>query len=197
MQKIAIFPGSFDPFTIGHESVVNRSLSLFDKIIIMIGYNANKKSFFSIEKRVKWINQVFQNVEKIEVKIHDEILAKKYEQRLQVKTNQVLRDAGFIIFQENKSAANYLLEFTVSIIDTASASIPYSNRTSYKANLNYSVHIKDILIEHDKTVVHIIPESAEGVSGIDFSSITKAINDAYLKFEKELPGIFEKMLKEI
>lgn len=71
MQKIAIFPGSFDPFTIGHESIVNRALSLFDKIIIMIGYNANKKSFFPIEKRVKWINQVFQNIEKIEVRIHD------------------------------------------------------------------------------------------------------------------------------
>lgn len=71
MEKIAIFPGSFDPFTIGHESIVNRSLSLFDKIIIMIGYNANKSSFFPIEKRVKWINQVFKNVEKVEVKTHD------------------------------------------------------------------------------------------------------------------------------
>ena len=71
MEKIAIFPGSFDPFTIGHESVVNRAISMFDKIIIMIGYNANKKSFFPIEKRVRWINQVFQNVEKVEVRIHD------------------------------------------------------------------------------------------------------------------------------
>lgn len=71
MEKIAVFPGSFDPFTIGHESIVNRAVSMFDKIIIMIGYNANKKSFFPIEKRVKWINQVFQNVEKVEVRIHD------------------------------------------------------------------------------------------------------------------------------
>ena len=71
MQKIAIFPGSFDPFTVGHESIVNRALSLFDKIIIMIGYNANKKSFFPIEKRIKWINQVFENVEKVEVRLHD------------------------------------------------------------------------------------------------------------------------------
>lgn len=71
MERIAIFPGSFDPFTIGHESIVNRSLSLFDKIIIMIGYNANKKSFFPIEKRIKWINQIFQDVEKVEVRLHD------------------------------------------------------------------------------------------------------------------------------
>lgn len=71
MQKIAIFPGSFDPFTIGHESVVNRAVSMFDKIIIMIGFNANKKSFFPIEKRIKWINQVFKDVHKVEVRLHD------------------------------------------------------------------------------------------------------------------------------
>jgi pantetheine-phosphate adenylyltransferase len=71
MQKIAIFPGSFDPFTVGHESVVNRAVSMFDKIIVMIGYNANKKSFFPIEKRIKWINQVFKDVDKVEVRLHE------------------------------------------------------------------------------------------------------------------------------
>lgn len=71
MQKIAIFPGSFDPFHIGHESIVRRAIPLFDKIIIMIGYNANKKSFFSVEQRMKWINQIFSNVEKVEVRSHN------------------------------------------------------------------------------------------------------------------------------
>lgn len=71
MQKIAIFPGSFDPFTVGHESIVNRAVSMFDKIIVMIGYNANKKSFFPIEMRIKWINQVFKDIDKVEVRLHD------------------------------------------------------------------------------------------------------------------------------
>jgi pantetheine-phosphate adenylyltransferase len=71
MSKIAIFPGSFDPFTIGHESVVNRAISLFDKIYIMIGYNANKKSFFSIEKRLKWIKQIFDKNPKVEVRVYE------------------------------------------------------------------------------------------------------------------------------
>ncbi len=65
MQKIAIFPGSFDPFTIGHESVVRRALSLFDHIIIGIGYNTQKKGFFSVEKRLEWINLLFQDEPKI------------------------------------------------------------------------------------------------------------------------------------
>jgi pantetheine-phosphate adenylyltransferase len=71
MEKIAIFPGSFDPFTIGHESIVQRAIPLFDKIYIMIGHNANKESFFSIEKRLKWINQVFKNEKSIEVRLHE------------------------------------------------------------------------------------------------------------------------------
>lgn len=71
MDRIAIFPGSFDPFTIGHESIVQRALPMFDKIVIMIGYNANKKSFFPIEKRMKWINQIFKDEPKIEVQIHE------------------------------------------------------------------------------------------------------------------------------
>jgi pantetheine-phosphate adenylyltransferase len=71
MDKIAIFPGSFDPFTIGHESIVRRAIPMFDEIYIMIGNNANKQSFFSVEKRMKWINQVFKNEEKVKVRVHE------------------------------------------------------------------------------------------------------------------------------
>lgn len=71
MDKIAIFPGSFDPFTIGHESIVRRAVPMFDKIYIMIGNNANKQSFFTVEKRMKWINQVFKNEDKVEVRVHE------------------------------------------------------------------------------------------------------------------------------
>jgi len=71
MNRIAIFPGSFDPFTIGHESIVKRAIPMFDKIIIMIGFNANKKSFFTIEQRQKWINQVFENETKVDVEVYE------------------------------------------------------------------------------------------------------------------------------
>ncbi|MDQ1769777.1 pantetheine-phosphate adenylyltransferase [Labilibaculum sp. A4] len=67
MERIAIFPGSFDPFTVGHESIVTRALPLFDKIIICIGYNSEKKQFFPIEKRIQWIKEAFANNPKIEV----------------------------------------------------------------------------------------------------------------------------------
>ncbi|MFA8434446.1 MAG: pantetheine-phosphate adenylyltransferase [Marinifilaceae bacterium] len=67
MERIAIFPGSFDPFTVGHESIVRRGLPLFDKIIIAIGYNSDKKQFFPIEKRIQWIKEIFKDEPKIEV----------------------------------------------------------------------------------------------------------------------------------
>ncbi len=71
MEKIAIFPGSFDPFTVGHESIVRRATLLFDKIIIMIGHNSNKKSFFPLEKRIRWINTVFADDSRITVDVHE------------------------------------------------------------------------------------------------------------------------------
>ena len=70
-KKIAIFPGSFDPFTIGHESVVKRALPLFDEIYIAIGYNSTKKGFVPIETREKWIEKVFQNIEAVKVEVYE------------------------------------------------------------------------------------------------------------------------------
>ena len=67
MDKIAVFPGSFDPITKGHESVLKRALPLFDKLYIAIGINADKKDFFPIEKRMEWINQVFKDYSTVEV----------------------------------------------------------------------------------------------------------------------------------
>lgn len=71
MDRAAIFPGSFDPFTVGHESIVRRALPLFDRIIIMVGYNINKKSFFPPEKRKEWIDRIFKEEPKISVEIFD------------------------------------------------------------------------------------------------------------------------------
>ena len=67
MGRIAVFPGSFDPFTIGHEAVVKRALPLFDKIIIAVGVNTLKNSLFSAENRVRMIKTVFRDEPKVEV----------------------------------------------------------------------------------------------------------------------------------
>lgn len=66
-KRIALFPGSFDPFTIGHESIVRRAIPLFDKIIIAVGKNTNKDDFFPLDKRMEWIKKVFNDKAKVEV----------------------------------------------------------------------------------------------------------------------------------
>jgi len=67
MKKTAVFPGSFDPFTVGHEEIVLRALPLFDRIIIAVGENSEKKNLFSIEKRLAMISKVFEGESRIEV----------------------------------------------------------------------------------------------------------------------------------
>ena len=67
MATIAIFPGSFDPFTIGHSSIVERALPLFDEIVIAIGVNDSKRSMFSVETRIKSISELYINEPKVRV----------------------------------------------------------------------------------------------------------------------------------
>ncbi len=65
MQKIAVFPGSFDPFTVGHENIVLRALDLFDQIIIAIGIHSTKKPLLKIESRVAMVNEVFKSNDQV------------------------------------------------------------------------------------------------------------------------------------
>ena len=67
MQRICLFPGTFDPITKGHVDVINRSVSLFDKLIIGIGINSSKEPMFSVEQRCDWIREIFKNEPRVEV----------------------------------------------------------------------------------------------------------------------------------
>lgn len=82
MTKIAIFPGSFDPFTKGHHDVVNRSLNIFDKVIIGIGYNSSKKNrHFDIDMMVKKIKETYVHNNNVDVLVYNELtstFAKKH-----------------------------------------------------------------------------------------------------------------------
>lgn len=73
-KHIAIFPGSFDPITKGHESVVLRALPLFDEIIIAIGENTAKKEFFPLQQRLEWIEKTFENNPKVKVESFSSLL---------------------------------------------------------------------------------------------------------------------------
>jgi pantetheine-phosphate adenylyltransferase len=67
MKRIAVFPGSFDPITTGHQEIINRGLLLFDEVIVGIGVNSSKRYFFPIEKRMEWIGKVFADENRIKI----------------------------------------------------------------------------------------------------------------------------------
>lgn len=67
MEKICLFPGTFDPMTLGHVDVIKRTIPMFDKLIIAIGVNANKTPMFTVEQRTEWIQEIFKEYPTVEV----------------------------------------------------------------------------------------------------------------------------------
>ena len=89
MKKIAVFPGSFDPFTMGHHDIVLRSLNLFDEVIIGIGYNSAKNSrYFDIEIMVSKIKGVYEGESRVKVVVYNDLtstLAKQLDAKFLVR----------------------------------------------------------------------------------------------------------------
>ncbi len=71
MERICLFPGTFDPITVGHLDIIYRSLDLFDKLYIGIGRNANKEPMFSEDQRIEWIQEIFKNEPRVECVVYD------------------------------------------------------------------------------------------------------------------------------
>ena len=126
MKKTAIFPGSFDPITIGHESIIKRALPLFDEIIIAVGINSEKKCFFPLVKREAWIKQVFSAESKIKVKSYEGLtvdFCKKENANYILRGLRTSADFEFerAIAQMNKSMADNIE--TIFILTTPETSM--------------------------------------------------------------------------
>ena len=75
-QRICLFPGTFDPVTLGHIDIINRSLPLFDKVIVGIGINAAKDPMFSAEQRKQWFEEIYKDEPKVEAVTYDGLTIK-------------------------------------------------------------------------------------------------------------------------
>ncbi|HNA01600.1 MAG TPA: pantetheine-phosphate adenylyltransferase [Ferruginibacter sp.] len=71
MKRICLFPGTFDPLTLGHTDIIERALPLFDKLVIGIGRNSNKKPMFSEKQRLKWIKEIYKGNPKVDAIAYD------------------------------------------------------------------------------------------------------------------------------
>lgn len=103
-MRIALFPGTFDPVTFGHLDIIERSLSLFDKLFIGIGTNANKLPMFSPEQRILWLNDIFKNEKKVEAVVYDGLTVECCKK---VHANYILRGIRYVNdFEYEKAIAD-------------------------------------------------------------------------------------------
>jgi len=105
--KIAVFPGSFDPITLGHVDLVNRALPLFEKIIVAVGVNSQKNNLFSLEKRLGWLKEVFSDEPKIEIAFFEGLTVKFCAE---IKAHYLLRGL--------RNASDFDYEKTISQLNT-------------------------------------------------------------------------------
>lgn len=104
MQRIALFPGTFDPVTFGHLDIIERALPLFDKLYIGIGINANKAPMFSSEQRMGWLNELFIHESKIEAVVYEGLTVECCKQ---VGANYLLRGIRYVNdFEYEKAIAD-------------------------------------------------------------------------------------------
>jgi pantetheine-phosphate adenylyltransferase len=104
MQRICLFPGTFDPVTLGHIDIINRALPLFDKIVVGIGINSSKNPMFSAEQRMQWFNEIYKDDPRVESAVYEGLTIQYCEK---INAHFILRGIRFVSdFEYEKSIAD-------------------------------------------------------------------------------------------
>jgi len=104
MERICLFPGTFDPITLGHVDIINRSMPLFDKIIVGVGLNASKVPMFSPEQRMQWINEIYRDEPRVEGAVYEGLTIEFCKQ---IKAKFILRGIRYVSdFEYEKTIAD-------------------------------------------------------------------------------------------
>lgn len=143
--KRAIFPGSFDPFTIGHYSIVLRGLLIFDEIIIGIGTNQSKKTLFSVEKRLDLIQQAFINESRVKVMAYNSLtidFAKSVDAHFALRG---LRSVGDFEFERTIADTNRIISGLETVILFTEAAYSHISSTVARDLISFGKDISEFL----------------------------------------------------
>jgi pantetheine-phosphate adenylyltransferase len=130
MECVALFPGSFDPFTLGHLAVAERGLEMFDRLVIGIGVNASKQGLLPPEQRRELINKVFADNPRVEVALYEGLTGDLCRQKGIRHILRGLRNSTDFEYERDMEMANAMIfpEITTVAIFTPAEYIPVSSR---------------------------------------------------------------------
>lgn len=144
--KTAIYPGSFDPITLGHLNVITRASAIFDQLIVCVGYNMKKEPLFSAEERVDLIERSVRHLKNVKVEASDELLA-----------HYARRKGACVIIKGLRAVSDFESEFTMSLINkklnpdldtmflTAEEKYMYLSSSAVKELAQYNVDLSEFL----------------------------------------------------
>lgn len=144
-MKRAIFPGTFDPFTIGHYSIVQRGLTFFDEIIIGIGSNQSKKTLFTVEKRLDLIQQAFKDEARVKIASYNSLTI---DFALSVQADFILRglrSVGDFEYERTTADANRKLTGIETVILFTESKYSYISSTVVRDLISYEKDISAFL----------------------------------------------------
>lgn len=145
-MKTAIYPGSFDPVTLGHLNIIERAANIFDRLIVCVGYNSKKNPMFTAEERVALIQQVTSHLDNVEVVASEELLAHYAEKR-----------GACVIVKGLRAVSDFESEFTMSLVNkklnsrldtmflAAEEKYMYLSSSAVKELGHYNVDLSDFL----------------------------------------------------
>ncbi len=130
MERIALFPGSFDPFTLGHLAVAERGLDIFDRLVVGIGVNASKQGLLAPERRAELVRRVFADEPRVEVVLYEGLTGDLCREKGIRHILRGLRNSADFEYERDMEMANDLVfpELSTVAIFTPAAFIPVSSR---------------------------------------------------------------------
>ncbi|HPH33643.1 MAG TPA: pantetheine-phosphate adenylyltransferase [Chitinophagaceae bacterium] len=116
MSRICLFPGTFDPVTLGHVDIINRALPVFDKIVVGIGLNSAKAPMFSADQRLQWINEIYKDEERVIGAVYEGLTIDYCKQ---IGANFILRGIRYVSdfeYEKTIADANRTLDKSIETI---------------------------------------------------------------------------------